>query len=189
MESRIGDGEAFCSILDSWLIRCRVALVAYNDATNVTLATERRIGIPASILSAIVATSVFSSLGSDPAIEWRIVTGVLALLSSGLAALHTFLRPSEKAEQYREASRQYGSLRRRLEQASAFPPTDTAEKQKLLSELAIALDEAARAHPNVSPIVRELAELKVRGTSRAKGLTALRVWLRQRVTINVTDRP
>jgi hypothetical protein len=164
-------------LLGRWLLRCRVALAAYNRATTRAVAAERRLGIPSVALSALVATSVFVTLESDPAVGWRIATGVVAVAATVLTALQTFLRQEERAEQFREAARSYGRLRRRIELAMLFPPGTTAEASAVLDDLAGALAEAARGKPNVPQSVWDRADYKIRGRSDARGMRALRLRL------------
>lgn len=176
------------ALLDSWLERTRVALSAYNDATTRTVAAERTLGVPAVALSAIVATGVFSTLEQDPAIELRIATGVLALAAAVLTALQTFLRHEERAEQFREAARSYGRLRRRIESAKIFLPQTRDEANEIVTTLADALADASRGKPNVPQTVWDRAELKVKGRSDARGLRALRLWIREHTGFGMNRR-
>jgi hypothetical protein len=165
-------------LLRRWLERARVALAAYNDATTRTIAAERRLGIPAVLMTALVGTGVFATLQEDPALPWRIATGILAVLAALLTALQTFLRQAERAEQYREAARSYSRFRRRIERAQLFPPDTREETQALLDELSEELAAAARGKPNLPQRIWDRADYKVRGTSDARGPRAL--WLRVR---------
>jgi hypothetical protein len=76
------DRAEIVTILVKWMTRCRVSMFAYNMATDIATGRERYLGIPATVLSAVVATSVFATLSRDPSIGWRIATGTAALLSS-----------------------------------------------------------------------------------------------------------
>jgi hypothetical protein len=175
-------------LLDRWLERARVALSAYNDITTRTVGAERRLGIPAVVLSALVATGVFATLEKDPSLTWRIATGAVAVAASTLTALQTFLRHAERAEQYREAARSYGRLRRRIESAMLFPPTTQRATQKLLEELSEALAEAARGKPNVPQRTWDRAEYKIKHFSDARGLRAWRLRMADRWDYGVGER-
>ncbi|HEU5142583.1 MAG TPA: SLATT domain-containing protein [Solirubrobacterales bacterium] len=175
-------------LLENWLQRCRVALSAYNDATTRTVAAAHRLGVPAVMLSALVATGVFSTLEEDPAVSLRIATGVLAVAAAVLTALQTFLRHEERAEQYREAARSYGRIRRRIEQAIRFPPARAAEARQLMDSLANSLDEASKGKPNVPQRVWDRAEFKVKGRCDARGLRALRLRMRERLDFGMGRR-
>lgn len=175
-------------MLGHWLDRARVALSAFNDATTRTAASERRLGIPAVFLSSVVATGVFATLQKDPALGWRIATGVIAVLAAVLGALQTFLRQAERAEQYREAARSYGRLRRRIERARLLPPETRNDADALLDELGDALAEAARGKPNVPQRIWDRAEYKVKGTTDARGVRAFGMRMRDRLDFGVGER-
>lgn len=64
------------------------------------------------VLSAIVGTSVFASLGSQPDFYLKITIGMVSVCVTVLAALQTFLRSAEKAEQHRAAGARFAALYR-----------------------------------------------------------------------------
>jgi hypothetical protein len=175
-------------VLERWLQRCRVALSAYNEATTGTIAAERRLGIPAVALSAVVATAVFATVENQPALGWRIATGAVAVAAAVLTALQTFLRHQERAEQFRSAARSYGRLRRRIELAILFPPATRESAKAVLDDIAEGLAEAGRGKPNVSQAIWDRAEYKVKGRSDARGLRALRMRLRGALDFGVGAR-
>jgi hypothetical protein len=55
-------------------------------------AWHRRLGVPVVLLSAVVATSIFATVAADPALGWKILTGLLSLAAAMLASLN-LLRP------------------------------------------------------------------------------------------------
>jgi len=87
-------------------------------------------GLPSVILSAIVSTAVFASLSEAAALWLQILTGALAILASIGTASITFLRFSEKAEQFRQSGAKYAALKREVELLSTFP-SDNLEKSLL----------------------------------------------------------
>lgn len=180
------DLARYRSVLSEWLVRCRVALSAYNEATTRAVAAERRLGVPAAVLSALVATSVFTALEDDASL--RFVTGALAIATTVLAALQTFLRHEERAEQFREAARSYGMLRRRIERARDFPPPTKDEALALMNDLEEALSNAAVGKPNVPQSIWDRAEFKVKGRCDARGFRALRLRLRERFDFGMAGR-
>jgi hypothetical protein len=174
-------------LLGQWLRRCRVAIAAYNEAAARGASRARRLGATSAALSAIVATAVFATLESDPALAWRIVTGIIAVAAAALAAIQTSLKSTERAEQFRETARGYGRLRRTIERARLFPPDTREEADKLLDALSEEMAEAGRAKPNVPLSVWDRADYKVNGTSDARGLKALRLRVRDRLDFGVRD--
>ena len=181
--------QAVDRLLDLWLTRCRVALSAYNDATMHTVVADRRLGLPAAALSALVATGVFATLSDDGALGWKIATGITAVAAAVLTALQTFLRLSERAEQFRETARAYGDLRRRIEQARLFPPATRDEAEAVLGELRRAQRDAGRGKPNVPRAIWDRAEYKIKGFSDARGARAVWLKLRQSLQFGVGEPP
>jgi hypothetical protein len=181
--------QQIVEVLERWLVRCRVAVSAYNQATTRTAAAGQRLGAPAAALSALVATGVFATLSHQPALGWRIGTGIAAVAAAVLAALQTFLRLPDRAEQYRAAARAYGALRRRIEQARLLPPVTPQRADALLSEIRQDLRDAAVGKPNVPQHIWNRAEYKVRGTSEARGFSALWLRIRQAADFGIGEPP
>ncbi len=174
-------------VLRSWLTRCRIALKAYNNATTRTVAAERRLGVPAVVLSALVATGVFATLESHPDVGWRIATGIVAALAAVLTALQTFLRQAERAEQFREAARGYGRMRREIERVQLLPPTTREDADEVLASLAAELADTSRGKPNVPQSIWDRAEYLVKGTCDARGWRALRLWMQDHFHFGIAD--
>jgi len=76
---------------------------------------HNRLGIPAVVAGTIVSTSIFATLEKNPALGWKLATGIIALLAAVLAGLQTFLRSSERAQKHVGAAIGYSQERRRLE--------------------------------------------------------------------------
>lgn len=184
-ESKIDEAV---NVLENWKRRCQVSMRCYNAATDSAARRERLIGVPATLLSAIVATAVFVTVSQDPAVEWKIATGVIALGSAGLTGLQTFLRLAERVEQYREAARRYGRLRRRIEQTLLLMPASRQQLDEVLSELSESLDSAASGSPNAPRLAYLRADLEVRGRIKTSGLDGVRLWLSDLSAVTVRSR-
>lgn len=75
-----------------------------------------QLGIPVTVLTAVVATSVFGTLSQSEKIVWLVIaTGTVSVLASILSALQTFLRFSETAQEHHSAAIGYEGMRRRLD--------------------------------------------------------------------------
>ncbi len=109
------------------------------------------------------------------------------MLAAVLAALQTFLKNAERSEQFREAARGYGRLRREIEQARLFGPGTREEAVELLDAIGEKMAEAGRGKPNVPLSVWDRADYKVNGTSDARGLRALRVRSREWLDFGLRD--
>jgi hypothetical protein len=77
---------------------------------------HRALGIPVVIVTTVVGTTVFSTMGKSPTEALTIVTGLLSLSAAILSSLQTFLSYSANAERHKFAAVKYGMLRRELEQ-------------------------------------------------------------------------
>ncbi|MDY6892381.1 MAG: SLATT domain-containing protein [Chloroflexota bacterium] len=89
--------------------------LAHFRAAEVAERRGRQIGVPSVIISAVVATSIFSTLGESIDIRWRIATGAVALLAAVLAALQAFLSYGDRAEKHKAAGANYRSMRLELD--------------------------------------------------------------------------
>jgi hypothetical protein len=131
---------------------------------------ERRsivLGLPTIALTAITGTTVFSTMNSTTGTWVKVVTGVMSLSASVLAALQTFLRYPELAERHRAASQSYGALRREVEEILATrqegsPFAVPADLLKSLRERWNAVDNIA---PNIPQRLYDAVEASLK-TSR-----------------------
>lgn len=76
---------------------------------------ERLLGIPVVILTAAVGTAIFATLQSDTALGWQILTGILSVAATILAALQTLLNYGSDAASQESASARYGAIRRKFD--------------------------------------------------------------------------
>ncbi|NRA39032.1 MAG: SLATT domain-containing protein [Planctomycetes bacterium] len=76
---------------------------------------NKALGIPSVVVSAIVATSIFSTMSEDVDIMWRISTGIIALVAAVLVSLQTFLNYDDLAERHHKSAARYYNVARRLD--------------------------------------------------------------------------
>lgn len=88
---------------------------AHYKASDFAFNKKYVIGVPTVISSSIVATSIFSSLTTQPGIFQQVVTGFLSMVTAILSALQTFYNFSDTAEKHRVAGAKYSILRRDLD--------------------------------------------------------------------------
>jgi hypothetical protein len=62
-----------------------------------------------------VSTAIFTALSSSQSRPLLVTAGVVSLLATVLAAVHSYEKNGELSEQHRQAARQYGTLRREFE--------------------------------------------------------------------------
>jgi hypothetical protein len=111
------NGDDVVELLEKWKRRIRAAHKAhYRDAVTLEK-RQRHLGLIVVALSTLVGTSLFASLASNNSdIAIKIVTGLLSIAATILAALHTFLNYSERRVNHLMASAQLSSLKKRIEE-------------------------------------------------------------------------
>ena len=76
---------------------------------------DRVLGLTGAVLAAIVSTTIFSALSGSESRPLLFTAGAISLLATVVAAVHGYEKNGELSEQHRQASRQYGALRREFE--------------------------------------------------------------------------
>jgi len=76
---------------------------------------NNRLGVPVTVITAIIGTSIFGTINNDPAIGWKIVAGLMSLSAAILSALQTTFKFSELAEKHKIAGNRFSGLRRQIE--------------------------------------------------------------------------
>ena len=139
-------------LLNKWYKRLRESQFSHYQAEGYYARLHYFLGIPAIAISAIVGTSIFSTIGSSSTSqEIQITVGLISLLATVLISLQTFLKFSEQAEKHRITAAKYGALRRSIEQIKTFMSSEI-EFENLESEITALrnrIDELAEDAPNV----------------------------------------
>ena len=107
------------------------------------------LGVPIILISMVVASYIFFTINHNPGFWVKMMAGLLLLLSAILAALETFLKYSEQAENHRNASSRYQSLHHAVDQLMAFPPKDETALVVWCDKLRDRWDELNLEAPNV----------------------------------------
>jgi hypothetical protein len=111
------------------------------------------LGVPVVALTAIVGTSIFSTLDQSLETGWKILAGVLSVSAAVLAALQTFLRFSEHSDKHKMAGSRYAMIRRRFElfvlKYSQGGDSMRDEAVKELERLLSRLEELAKDSPSI----------------------------------------
>ena len=89
----------------------RAHFFASNDAQN----KGRVLGIPVVILTTIIGTSIFASIGQNPDTELKVIAGVIAVAAAIASALHNFMNFAEITQKHRTAGAKWAELRREFE--------------------------------------------------------------------------
>ncbi|MCP5003226.1 MAG: SLATT domain-containing protein [Planctomycetes bacterium] len=111
--------------------------IAHYRAAETAQKRHRQIGIPNVVITAIVATSIFSTLSENDKLFWiRITTGIIALATAVLAALQAFLKFGDRAEKHMIAGAKYTNIRRNIDIFFLeFSVEDGAERTAAIKEL------------------------------------------------------
>jgi hypothetical protein len=92
------------------------------------------LGVPATILPAIVGTTIFATLAKDLSLWARLSVAFLSIGAAVFAGLQTFLNYGKRAEHYRSVASQYGTIRREIELLEVDMPASPQEFAKRLRE-------------------------------------------------------
>ena len=94
---------------------CQVVGRAYYLCSESLSRQNKLLGIPAAIFSAIVGTTIFSTLQTESYFVLKIVTGLIAISAVILTALQTFLNPLKESERHRTAGGKFLTMKREYE--------------------------------------------------------------------------
>lgn len=142
-------------LLEEWFRRARENQHAHRDCGDHFSRFHLFFGVPTIVLTAlagVVALFTFQRSGM-PGVQ--ITIGLLCVLASVLAALHTFLRFAERAEKHRRSAAAYARVRRELEYLKTFPPGDTTELESRLHKISDYIDALEKESPDVPNSIRE----------------------------------
>ena len=127
---------------------------AHNIAADRFERRNKYLGVPATIIAAVVGSSIFASLSSnDKNLYLMITTGALSILAAVLSALQTFLKYPEIAQSHKAAKDGYESIARqidnfKLQATGALMPRPDAVKA--LQGIADQLDDLGKSSPIIS---------------------------------------
>ncbi|MCW4001116.1 MAG: SLATT domain-containing protein [Candidatus Bathyarchaeota archaeon] len=107
--------------LAHWRAGVKIAHNSHIETATRYTRLNRYFGIPVVILTAIIGTTVFTSIAStEYSLPLQITAGVLSITAAVLSGVYTFLNYGELAERHRSAAVKYGNLRREIEQVQCF---------------------------------------------------------------------
>lgn len=128
-------------LVTDWIEDARVLLHTHFSMAESIRGKHRKLGIPAAILSAIVGTSVFATIGNDPSVYIQILVGLTSIAASVLATLSAFLNYSEIAIKHQQTGSGFAAIRKELEEIVAFPPADADELKRTLQDIRARWDQ------------------------------------------------
>lgn len=123
------------------------------------------LGIPATVVSAVVGTSVFAALQDSPDRTIRVAVGALAMLSAILIAVQSFLDLGARAERHRMAGARYKTIIRQLEQLGIGTISGVAMDASVINGIRERLDALEEEMPVISPGVYDAIEARYRDST------------------------
>jgi len=109
------------------------------------------------VLSAIVGTSIFSTLGqAQVSALWQVLIGLLSVSAAVLAALQTFLGYSDRAAKHSRAAHEFAAIRREIQQLETRGINSSVEDE--LTHIREQITMAGENAPNIPNFARKEAE-------------------------------
>lgn len=126
----------------------RAHYVAWERANN----KQNWLGIPVVVCTAIVGSSIFATINSNPSVGWKVTAGLISLLAAVLSALQTSFKYSEISDSHKSAGASYAAMRRQLDLFQLQYSNNSAERQSALGKLdklVRDLNELAKKTPSI----------------------------------------
>jgi hypothetical protein len=132
---------------------------AHRKTCNVWGGLHLYLGIPNTIFAALAGASALSSFSNS-----NLVAGVLSIIASILAALLTFLNPSDRAKSHLKASNDFERLYKRMKMLRISALGDAMTLQELMSKVEVTLEQLYDLR-EASPAIPEWAYLQGKATA------------------------
>lgn len=143
-------------LLNAWHRRLSESQFAHYTAGRKLTGANLCLGVPAMVLSAIVAAATLATFDRPMNQSGRVTFGCITLAVALMVSLQTFLRFAERSERHRVIAARYGSIKRRTEQllvgggiVSDEDITDLREQTDRITE------EAPQLNHNVIKAIRK----------------------------------
>ena len=134
-------------ILLRWLRNAKRVQKGHYAAANHFTRLNHWFGIPAVIISSLVGTGVFVSIGDDVSTIWKIIAGMMSVFAAVLAALQTWLSYQDRAARHHSSAKAYGSIKREIEQILVFVKAGKLDPLSSMDELRKRLEILAEKGP------------------------------------------
>lgn len=159
-------------LLRGWLLHAHKGRDRHDLAARRCDQRRYIIGIPATIVAAVVGTSTFAALQESPDRMLQVVVGVLAIIAAILTSLQTFLDLGARAERHRLAGVRYKAVIRQLEQLG-IGTMKAGLDAPAVTELRQRLDALEEEMPVVPPTVYDQVEAKYRDPAFADSVVRI----------------
>ena len=142
-------------LLDIWYNDLYLISHAHYEAAVYYQKMHRNFGIPITVLSAILGTSLFATINLNPDIWARIIAGLISFSVAVLSALNTYLNYIERAEKHRIAGSRFRSLLTEVELNQRLPINTEAEFRTWADDLRRRWDHLSLESVTVPPKIFE----------------------------------
>jgi hypothetical protein len=120
-------GAGNSQVLAQWCKGIRIFQVAHLLAAAHYQRLHRLLGVPVTVLTAAVSTSIFATMGEGDSKSEGVLlmaAGIISALTAILSGVNTFLNYAELAAKHQAAGNKYGKLRRRVDEIMALGYTE-----------------------------------------------------------------
>lgn len=129
-------------LISNWITDAHFLLKCHLTLAETTRRRHRNIGIISAVLSAIVGSSIFASLGQEDSSKSLIITtGFVSLAATILTSILAFLKLPEIANQYHNSGNEYAAIRKELEFLLTFESDDNEHVRNEIKRLKLKWDE------------------------------------------------
>lgn len=147
-------------LINQWKKGLRIRHIAHTRAFRYYKLWDRIVGLVATLISAVVATTVFASMAESGTKTLIVVAGGISVLSTLVAATYTFLKFGELSERHTQAAASFGQLRRELEIYMMDDKIDSIDHAKL-QEFNATWSELEKKVPSIPQRIYEKAKKTV----------------------------
>ncbi len=137
-------------LLEEWRTMALRASDRHSAACDRYQQWDSMYGLGSTVLTAIVGSTIFVTLQKTTSETFRIIAGLVAATAAVASGIQTTAKYGQLGERYRQASRHYSTVARRIDELLVAPP-DAAEVTGVLDQLRKSLDEVGAMAPNVPP--------------------------------------
>lgn len=156
-------------LLREWQVGVRIFHIAHSKGASYYSRMHMKLGIPVIVVTALVGTTVFATLGSSTLLFIQIGVGLLSVTAAVLASLQTFLGYGERSERHKLAAFKYGVLRRNIELFIATAPPDDAKLCSFAEDFKTKWDMADNESPAIPQRFYDSAAKQVGQSMQAAG--------------------
>ncbi len=134
--------------LQQWLNGIKIYHVAHQRAAAYYGHANRLLGVPVTVLTILISTSIYATLSSSKSTQIFMFIGAVSALAAVLSGLQTFLNYPELVQKHKAAGVKFGRLRRRVEEILSCKQ-EPDQLESALTEIRVAWDQLIEESPDV----------------------------------------